>query len=128
MTRSDNLKKILPKSSILLFSSKLLAGFIGYALFSIIPVCSLSQQIPVNEKDIDTTDKKDIIDVFKATFHYTPEKIKKRESKKVYFSLLPTSGAVPGGGKALITSTSAGFYLGARRNTSLSTVNFVPYL
>jgi hypothetical protein len=128
MTLSDNLGKNLPKFSILLFSSKLLSVLIVCTFYCVIPVCSLSQQIPVNQKDIDTTDKKDVIDVFKATFKYTPEKIKKRENKKVYFSLLPTSGAIPGGGKALITSTSAGFYLGNRRNTNLSTVNFVPYL
>lgn len=96
--------------------------------FSIAPFSANSQQIPVNESEVDTTDKKDLIDVFKSTFHYSPAKIQKRSRKKVYFSLLPTSGAVPGGGKALITSTTAGFYLGKRRNTSLSTVNFVPYL
>jgi hypothetical protein len=92
------------------------------------PSEGISQQIPVDVSEIDTTDKKDLIDVFKSTFHYTPEKIKKRGKKKVYFSLLPTSGSVPGGGKALITSTTAGFYLGSRKNTSLSNVNLVPYL
>lgn len=94
----------------------------------IAPFLANSQQIPVNENDIDTTDKKDLIDIFKTTFKYSPSRIQKRGRKKVYFSLLPTSGAVPGGGKALITSTTAGFYLGSRKNTNLSTVDFVPYL
>lgn len=87
-----------------------------------------AQQIAVNTDDIDTTNKKDLIDVFQSTFKYTPQHIQKRSKKKFYFSLVPTSSPVPGGGKALITSTSASFYLGSRRNTSLSTVTFVPYL
>lgn len=78
--------------------------------------------------DIDTTNKRDLIDVAQSVFKFTPQKIKRRSRKKVYFSLLPTSSAVPGGGKALITSTRAGFYLGSRRNTFLSSVSFSPYL
>lgn len=97
-------------------------------LFCVISLTAGAQQITPNNDDIDTTNKKDLIDVFRSTFKYTPEKIKSRGRKKVYFSLIPTSSAVPGGGKALITSTSASFYLGSRKNTFLSTVTFVPYL
>ncbi|HSU50098.1 MAG TPA: hypothetical protein VLJ41_05895 [Segetibacter sp.] len=95
---------------------------------NLIPAHIQAQQIAPVVDDIDTTNKRDLIDVFKSVFKYTPEKIKSRGKKKVYFSLVPTSSAVPGGGKALITSTSASFYLGNRRNTFLSTVTFVPYL
>ncbi len=97
-------------------------------VFCTVPFSGKAQQIATNEKDIDTTNKKDLIDVFQHTFKYTPQKIQRRGRKKVYFSLIPTSGSVPGGGKALITSTSAGFYLGSRRNTNLSNVTFIPYL
>jgi len=77
---------------------------------------------------IDTADKVDIIDVVKDKFSFGTKKIKRSPGKKVYFSLLPVSSSIPGGGKALITSTSAGFYLGDRRNTYLSNVTFSPYL
>lgn len=108
-----------PKFFLYLFTSMLLC------------MCSsdlMAQQIENNNDDIDTTNKRDLIDVFQSVFKYTPQKIKGRGRKKVYFSLIPTSSVVPGGGKALITSTSASFYLGARKNTFLSTVTFVPYL
>lgn len=76
----------------------------------------------------DTTKKVDIIDVVKSKFEFSPKTIKRSPGKKVYFSLLPVSSSVPGGGKALITSTAAGFYLGNRKNTFLSNVTFSPYL
>lgn len=108
--------------------AKVVGCLLAFSFLYLVPQETPAQQInPIND-EIDTTNKKDIIDVFKSTFKYSPARIKKRSRKKVHFSLLPTSGAVPGGGKALITSTSAGFYLGSRRNTFLSTVNFVPYL
>ena len=76
----------------------------------------------------DTTQKVDVIDIVKSKFQFKPKSIKRSPGKKVYFSLLPVSTAIPGGGRALITSTSAGFYLGSRRNTFLSNVTFSPYL
>ncbi len=45
----------------------------------------------------------------------------------VYFSILRVSTAVPGGGTAVFTSTAAGFYLGDRSTTYLSSVSFTPY-
>ena len=54
--------------------------------------------------------------------------MKSESGKNLYFSFLPLSSTVPGGGKALITSTTAGFYLGPRDSTYLSTANFAPYL
>jgi hypothetical protein len=74
----------------------------------------------------DTTKEVDIIDVVKSNFKFKQKPLKRTSGKKVYFSLLPVS--IPRGGKALITSTSAGFYLGERRNTFLSNVTFSPYL
>ncbi len=87
-----------------------------------------AQQISNVDTDIDTTNKKDLIDVANKVFKVSPKKVARRRGKKIYFSLLPTSAAVPGGGRALITSTKAGFYLGDRRNTFLSNVSFSPYL
>lgn len=82
---------------------------------------------PVDSLDRgDTTGQKDLIGIFlKVTkiqiHHPRPEK-----GRRVYFTVLPLSTTVPGGGNALITSTQAGFYLGDRRETFLSTVNFSP--
>ncbi|MGI8637363.1 MAG: hypothetical protein ACR2KZ_18365, partial [Segetibacter sp.] len=110
------------------FVAKALLQLVVVTFFYIIPSNIKAQQIAPGVDDVDTTNKRDLIDVFKSTFKYKPEKIRSRGKKKIYFSLVPTSSAVPGGGKALITSTSASFYLGSRRNTFLSTVTFVPYL
>lgn len=110
-------------------------GCIIILLLSIVPVCVWSQKKKQRQKPkstmeliVDTTEKVDIIDIIKSNFQFNPKTIKRSPGKKVYFSLLPVSSAVPGGGKALITSTSAGFYLGSRRNTYLSSVSFSPYL
>ena len=91
--------------------------------------CLLLAQTPVdttNLVDIDTTGQKDLIDVANHLFKFKPRKYTKNQ-KQVYFSILPVSSAVPGG-KALVTSTTAGFYLGPKRDTYLSSVTFAPYL
>ncbi|HLL44328.1 MAG TPA: hypothetical protein VK369_14360 [Segetibacter sp.] len=100
-----------------------------FFLLSIMSVCAWSQNknqelslYPI----IDTARKVDIIDVVKSNFQFTPKTLKRSTGKKVYFSLLPVS--IPRGGKAVITSTSAGFFLGKRQNTFLSNVTFSPYL
>jgi outer membrane protein assembly factor BamA len=50
------------------------------------------------------------------------------EKKKFYFSFLPISTSDGrSGGRALFTSTTAGFYLGDQNTTNLSTVVFTPY-
>ena len=48
------------------------------------------------------------------------------DGKRVYYSFIPLSMSVPGGGNALITSTTAGFYLGDRHTTYLSNITFSP--
>lgn len=97
-------------------------------LLSLKPFGSWSQNIQQDTANLnlDTTGKVDIIDVIKSNFNFKEKKLKRSPGKKVYFSLLPVS--LPRGGRALITSTSAGFYLGNRRNTYLSNVVFSPYL
>jgi hypothetical protein len=99
------------------------------ALFFCIVPFFVFAQAPVdtaNLKDIDTTGQKDLIDVANRLFKFKKRKFPKDE-KQIYFSILPVSSAVPGG-KALVTSTTAGFYLGPKRDTYLSSVTFAPYL
>lgn len=84
--------------------------------------------IDPHNRIIDTAGQRNLIGVFKSTFNIKPHHIKREEGKSVYFSFLPVSTTVPGGGQALITSTTAGFYTGPRNSTYLSTVTFTPYL
>jgi len=86
-----------------------------------------SNAIPANNTVRDTAIKKDLIDVAKGLFNIKPRPKLKDGEKKIYFSLLPLGANVPGGGRALITSTNAGFYLGERNTTMKSNVTFTPY-
>jgi hypothetical protein len=87
-------------------------------------------QAPVDTTNIyvDTTGQKDLLDIGNRLLKLKPRKYKKNERKQIYFSILPLSTNVPGASKALVTSTTAGFYLGPRKTTYLSTVTFAPYL
>lgn len=95
----------------------------------LLPILSMAQGdgSPVKPPPIDTFKKTDIIDVVGKLIH-----IKERpptNKKKIYFSILPiSSSGSSGDGKALITSTTAGFYLGDPKTTNISSVNFAPYL
>ncbi|MEZ0453368.1 BamA/TamA family outer membrane protein [Sphingobacterium thalpophilum] len=89
-------------------------------------------QRPVNEIETtkhvaDTSKQRDLIDIGKEILKIKPPKSVDSTGKKVYFSFLPFSTNVPGGGHALITSTTAGFYLGDRKNTYMSKLTFTPY-
>jgi hypothetical protein len=97
-------------------------------VFCLLP-CLLMAQTPVdttNIVDVDTTGQKDLIDIGRSLFKFKHRKYAK-EKKQIYFSILPLSSNVPGGSKALVTSTTAGFYLGDRKTTYLSSVTFAPY-
>ncbi|RYG41279.1 MAG: hypothetical protein EOO01_25510 [Chitinophagaceae bacterium] len=83
--------------------------------------------LPQNKPLGDTSGQRDLIDVAKDLFHISPQKIQVKREKKVYFSLLPFSNAPGGTGRALVTSTTAGMYLGSRRTTNKSTATFAPY-
>lgn len=86
-------------------------------------------QIPVDTTniDIDTTGQRDLIDVTRAFFNTKKPRRDTREKKPVYFSFLPFTSNVPGGSEVLVTSTTAGFYLGERKVTYISSVVFAPY-
>jgi len=76
----------------------------------------------------DTARQTDLIDIAKGLFHINPKKPRMEGEKKIYFSLLPIAGTAPGGqGRALVTSTTAGIYLGPKATTNLSTATFAPY-
>ncbi len=85
-------------------------------------------QSPVDKTHltIDTAGKKDIIDIARSFLHDQPRPVS-TQKKKIYFSILPGSTTIPGGGAAVFTSTTAGFYLGDRSTTYLSSVSFTPY-
>jgi hypothetical protein len=76
----------------------------------------------------DTTGKKDLIDIFRSLVKDQPRKESPDEKKKIYFSFLPVSSTNAGGNKILVTSTTAGFYLGDQHTTYLSSITFAPYL
>ncbi|HMH20511.1 MAG TPA: BamA/TamA family outer membrane protein [Puia sp.] len=77
-------------------------------------------------RNTDTAGQHDLIGIF---LHVTRIHIKHPlavDGRRVYYSLLPLSTSVPGGGTALITSTTAGFYLGNRKETYISSATFSP--
>lgn len=87
-----------------------------------------SDMIPKQGALKDTSRQTDLIDIAKGLFNINPKNPRVQKEKKIYFSFLPIPGAVPGGaGRALITSTTAGTYLGPRNTTNLSSATFAPY-
>jgi hypothetical protein len=100
------------------------------AFFCLLPVLLMAQigNSPATSARVtDTVYKKDLIDIARSLFNVKSRPMT-TEKKKFYFSILPisTGGAAPG--KTIITSTTAGFYLGDQHTTYLSTVSFTPYL
>ncbi len=84
--------------------------------------------IPENKTIKDTSLQRDLIDIAKGLLHIRIKDATEINGKKIYFSLLPFSSVVPGGsGRALITSTTAGTYLGPRKTTNISSATFTPY-
>jgi hypothetical protein len=75
-----------------------------------------------------TIAQRDLIDVFRSVFNVKPRKVSTNEKRKLYFSFLPISSSDGrSGGRALFTSTTAGFYLGDQQTTNLSSIVFTPY-
>jgi Omp85 superfamily domain len=75
----------------------------------------------------DTVQQRDLIDIFRSIYKVKPRPDTGQKKGKIYFSFLPVATGVQGPGRALITSTTAGFYLGEKANTSLSSISFTPY-
>jgi len=100
-------------------------------LFCLAPVLLMAQNIGYITDTIhhpsDTVEQRDLIDIARGIFKSKPRAVSGQEKKKIYFSFLPVSSGVAGVGKTLITSTTAGFYLGNQHSTYLSSVSFTPY-
>ena len=77
-------------------------------------------------KNVDTSGQRDLIGIALRISHIHLKKPPKVDGKRVYYSFIPLSTSVPGGGTALITATTAGFYLSDRKNTYMSNVTFSP--
>lgn len=86
-----------------------------------------ANEIEISKYHVDTIYQRDLIDIGKRLLKIGPPADKDSTGQKFYFSFLPFSTAVPGGGHALITTTTAGFYLGDRKDTHMSRVTFTPY-
>jgi hypothetical protein len=77
-------------------------------------------------KNVDTSGQRDIIGIGLRLSHIHLKKPPQVSGRRVYYSFIPLSMTVPGGGVALVTATTAGLYLGDRKNTYLSTITFSP--
>ena len=89
----------------------------------------LSAQNPIDKAHsyIDTTGQKDLIDFVRRIVKSKPRDTVYDEKKHLFFSILPVSSSLQGGGNVLVTSTTAGFYLGDLKTTYLSNITFAPY-
>src|SRR3569833_3250002 len=65
----------------------------------------------------DTVRQRDLIDIFRSIHKVKPRSDTDQKKGKIYFSFLPVATGVQGPGRALNTSTTAGFYLGAKATT-----------
>ncbi|HEV3411738.1 MAG TPA: BamA/TamA family outer membrane protein [Puia sp.] len=82
--------------------------------------------VPQDKLAEDTTGQRDIIGILLKLTHIHIKKPPKVAGQRVYYSIIPLGGSVPGGGEALITSTNAAFELGNPKTTFLSNVTFSP--
>jgi outer membrane protein assembly factor BamA len=102
------------------------------SLFCLFSFCALGQNPagminpPSTTTVVDTINQRDLIGIAIHLFRYHPKGPPHIDGRRVYFSLLPLSTSVPGGGNALVTSTQAGFYLGDRKTTYISNITFSP--
>ena len=82
--------------------------------------------VPPDKLVEDTAGQRDIIGIALKLAHIHIKKPPKVDGQRVYYSIIPLGGSVPGGGEALITSTNAAFELGNPKTTFLSNVTFSP--
>ncbi|WP_345241404.1 BamA/TamA family outer membrane protein [Nibrella saemangeumensis] len=75
----------------------------------------------------DTSKLLDLIEIGKKLLPVRVKRARAAQGKLISFSVLPFSAQLPGGGTALVTSTTASFYLGNRKDTYVSLVTFIPY-
>src|SRR5260221_11325721 len=101
-----------------------------FGLFT--PLCMWAQTpkdmlvAPAESTVKDTAGQRDLIGIFLNVTKIRIHHPRQEEGRRVYYTVLPLSTSVRGVGNALIASTNAGFYLGDRKETYLSTVTFSP--
>lgn len=104
--------------------SVILICFFPAMVFAHAPVCVADTSYQGN----DTIKKKDLIDIARHVLKIkSAPRTDTAATHKIYFSILPISSSEEGATKAIITSTTAGFYLGDRSTTKLSSITFTPY-
>jgi hypothetical protein len=92
----------------------------GQNATDVIPIITAAKIKPIPSQT-------DLGEMLNSLFHIKKRHIPLIKGKEVYFNFLPLALNPPGGSNALITSTSAGFYLGSKDSTYLSTASFAPY-
>ena len=89
---------------------KLPAKIVFTALFVLTASFVFAQRKPVFTNSDTLINQKDIVDYLKPIFIKDTVKYNQRRKgisdKRVYYSLLPATTGVPGGGSALVTSTN----------------------
>ncbi|MBE9584239.1 BamA/TamA family outer membrane protein [Mucilaginibacter sp. JRF] len=103
-----------------------------FTIMCVLPVIAMGQTansiIPDTVSKQDTAQQTDLLDVAKSLFNINSKPAKPKRGKKLYFSLIPFGGNVPGAnGRALMTSTTASIYFGPMETTTASTATFAPY-
>src|SRR5258708_39386904 len=81
---------------------------------------------PANSVVKDTTGQHDLIGILLKLTHIHIKKPPTVEGKRVYYSLLPLSTAVPRGRNAILTSPHAAVFFGNRRTTFTATAPLSP--
>ena len=95
--------------------------------FCLMPAMLMAQSSITDTAKTDTTGQRDIIDIVRSVFNIKP-RTQTITKKRFYFSVFPVSTTDGrSGGKALFTSTTAGFYLGDQSTTNISSISFTPY-
>jgi Omp85 superfamily domain len=75
----------------------------------------------------DSIPQVDVVDIIIRKFKIDLKE-KPRDERRIYFSVFPTQSGAGGGGRAIVTSFNAAFYLGEPSTTTISTVYFFPYI
>src|ERR1700733_10470958 len=104
----------MPKGLIVVFGCWF-GSLVPFDLSAQVPKDMLIAPASTAVKPQDTIGQRDLIRIFLNITKWHPKKPPTVDGRRVYYSFLPLSTSVPGGGTALITSTTAGFYLGNRK-------------
>lgn len=96
---------------------------IRMAILALFAACGISATFA---QPSDSIQQVDLVDIIIREFKINIKE-KARDERKIYFSVFPTQSGAGGGGRAIVTSFNAAFYLGEPAKTTISTVYFFPY-